>query len=80
MSNAKHLELLRSGVEKWNAWQRKHSSVRPDFREADLRGLTLVRADLRGAKLSGANLRRVNLSHANLSKADLSGATSWAQA
>jgi hypothetical protein len=66
MANPEHLDLLRQGVEVWNAWRRKEPSIAPDFREANLR-----RANLGGADLRGANLRRANLGGANLFLADL---------
>jgi hypothetical protein len=64
MANPEHLELLRQGVEVWNAWRAKEPSIVPD----------LTKADLRRAKLSTAYLGRVNLIEANLRRATLSGA------
>jgi uncharacterized protein YjbI with pentapeptide repeats len=81
MANGKHLELLRQGVQVWNAW-REHSyeGHHPDFRGADLAKANLSGADLREAhfgkaNLSEANLRDANLRHAHLDGANLSGAT-----
>ena len=59
MANKKHPDILKRGVEVWNEWRRKHPTIRPNLRRADL---------------SEANLRRADLSKADLSKADLSKA------
>jgi uncharacterized protein YjbI with pentapeptide repeats len=69
VANPEHFELLRQGVEVWNAWRTKEPSVRPDLGDADL-----AAADLRGAHLSGANLHVADLSRADLNRANLSGA------
>ncbi|MCB0534864.1 MAG: toll/interleukin-1 receptor domain-containing protein [Saprospiraceae bacterium] len=62
MAYQKHLEILKSGVGKWNAWRQLNKEVKPD----------LPGADLTGANLSGANFRNANLQGAILNKADLS--------
>jgi TIR domain/Pentapeptide repeats (8 copies) len=64
MANPEHLQILRQGVETWNAWRDQHKDIRPD----------LFRADLGGADLRWIDFSRANLSRANLSRADLSGA------
>jgi hypothetical protein len=84
MANAEHLELLRQGVDAWNAWRKKEPSIVPDLVAADLVGADLVGADLTKAvlfeanlfrtRLVGANLSRANLSRANLGRARLGGA------
>ena len=58
-ANSDHLNMLRQGVDAWNAWRKQHPV------EVDLSG-----ADLTGADLSGADLRGTNLSGADLSGAD----------
>ncbi len=68
MADPEHLEILKQGVEAWNAWRKKHSSDQPDFTRT-----FLIRADLSGADLSGSNLTRANFSGADLSGVDLSG-------
>ncbi len=78
MANEEQLAILRSGVEKWNAWRRETLAL------SDLWGADLVGVNLRGANLRGANLRNVdlrlssvvgaNLNEADLSAADVSGA------
>jgi uncharacterized protein YjbI with pentapeptide repeats len=87
--NPEHLDLLRQGVDVWNAWRAKELSVRPDLNEADLSEANLVeanlseatlfradlsKANLSGANLSGGNLAEASLSGANLDTANLSGA------
>jgi hypothetical protein len=67
VANSEHLELLRQGVEVWNAWRIKEPSAEPDLSRADLSRMDLSRMDLSGAKLSGADLFGANLSGANLS-------------
>jgi Pentapeptide repeats (8 copies) len=70
MANPEHLEILRQGVDHWNAWTAKERfSVLPDLDDANLSG-----ADLSGANFSGADLNRAHLDYANLNHADLSGA------
>lgn len=64
MANEEQLKILRSGVEKWNAWRIENHDA-----EIDLAG-----AKLNGAKLNGVDLSKANLSWADLSKADLSWA------
>ena len=77
MANPEHLELLRQGVEVWNAWRAKEPfRFAPDLSEANLSGANLSGANLSGADLSGANLSGANLSGANLSEANLGGRTS----
>jgi hypothetical protein len=75
MANARQLDLLRRGVESWNAWRRE-STDSVDLRNADLRGLELgqadlVRADLSRAKLDGVNLWLADLEGATLRLASL---------
>jgi uncharacterized protein YjbI with pentapeptide repeats len=89
MADKKQLQLIKSGVKKWNVWRKRdyqkllnRGSI--DLRGADLTGANLMLvdlsvSDLRRAKLKRANLRnadlmRVDLSEADLSEADLSSA------
>jgi uncharacterized protein YjbI with pentapeptide repeats len=66
--------LLREGVERWNHWRKEEPDVRPDLREANLRGAKLYAADLSYADLRGDTLRGAYLGVAELRDADLSGA------
>jgi uncharacterized protein YjbI with pentapeptide repeats len=83
MANPAHLNMLRQGVDAWNAW-RKQGPVKPDLSAANLSGADLSRADLSEADLSRADLSGANLGpailtganlySAKLNRADLSGA------
>lgn len=88
VANPEHLEILKSGVARWNEWRAQHPDVRPylygaDLRDADLRQANLYKAflshanltgaDLAGAKLDGASLTEGVLCHTNLSRAYLTG-------
>ena len=70
MANPEHLEILKQGVDAWNAWRAKSGSTSPDLSTANLRGF-----DLNSALLSEVDLERANLESANLENADLAGAT-----
>jgi uncharacterized protein YjbI with pentapeptide repeats len=79
MANPEYLALLKEGVEAWNRWREKNSSIRLDIAGADLRGIDLNGTSRHGVKLHGANLagtnfREANLTGAILSQADLTGA------
>jgi len=79
MADQSHLDVLKEGVEAWNAWRRRNPSMHPDLSGANLRGASLFMAylsetDLSGADLSKANLERANLRGANLRGAKLNGA------
>jgi uncharacterized protein YjbI with pentapeptide repeats len=80
MANPEHLELLRQGVDAWNAGRAKEPSVgQPDLRGANLRGANLGGANLRGANLGEANLSEADLHEADLHEAELVGASlDWA--
>lgn len=74
-----HLEMLREGAEKWNAWRAANPEIRPNLRLAVLSGSTLDNFDLRGAflnraQLTNARLKGAHLEGANLDSANLEGA------
>lgn len=78
MANAEHLEILNSGVERWNEWRRKNMHVfvdlsRGDVRVANLCGANLFRTNLRGTYFHKANLSNAYLPGADMSEAVLSG-------
>ena len=50
MANDNQLEILRSGVDRWNDWRTENQEEGIDLRDADL-----VEANLGGANLIGAN-------------------------
>ena len=84
MANPEHLQILKEGVEAWNAWRDQHRDIRPDLTGANLTGTSLSRADLSRADLSeaslhGAILHGAILHGANLTGANLTGANlAWA--
>ena len=86
MADPEQLELLKRGVETWNAWRKEHPGVAIDLSDAPLTGADLAHAhllkanlahahlgtaDLTGAQLFGANLTGANLNAARLDNADL---------
>jgi hypothetical protein len=46
MANEDHLEILRRGVEAWNAWREENPDIRPDLLEGGLVGANLLGTDL----------------------------------
>ncbi len=90
MAKTYQLNILREGIEAWNAWRREYPEVVPDLRRAHLTGAMLAGADLCNANLSYAfleeavldrcnlvhtNLRHARLNQASLKKANLNNAT-----
>jgi uncharacterized protein YjbI with pentapeptide repeats len=78
MTAEANVQILKKGVEEWNAWRSSNSSIRPDLSGADLGAANLGNAnlcgvDLSGANLSGADLGGANMWHANMWRANLSG-------
>jgi hypothetical protein len=79
MANPEHLEILKQGVDAWNAWRLKEIGIMPDLADADLIGAHLAQADFGSAimlraKLAGAILTHTQFPSANLGGADLVGA------
>jgi uncharacterized protein YjbI with pentapeptide repeats len=74
MANPEHLEILKQGIDVWNAWRAREPLIRPDLSAASLSEANLSGANLSGADLGGANLEGTNLSEADLSVANLRGA------
>jgi uncharacterized protein YjbI with pentapeptide repeats len=73
MADAKHVELVRSGVDSLNAFAKEHQDVSLDLRGADLHGLDLRGARIQGARLAGANLRECDFRDARLNSSDMRG-------
>ncbi|MDO9714220.1 pentapeptide repeat-containing protein [Paracraurococcus lichenis] len=71
MANADHLDLLRQGVEAWNAWREKEPSVRPDLSGTDLSFKNFRKANFGGVDFRGANLVWVDFSEVDLREANL---------
>jgi uncharacterized protein YjbI with pentapeptide repeats len=74
MANQEHLDILKQGVEAWNAWRNEHPEVQPDLHGANLHDANLRGADLSGAHLTDANLSYADLTFTNLIYANLDGA------
>jgi uncharacterized protein YjbI with pentapeptide repeats len=78
MACPEHIEILKQGVDKWNAW-RRNATGRIDLSGADLRGADLMNFDLgvlkrmfrEGSHAVEQRLARVDLSGADLSNAKL---------
>jgi len=68
------LDVLRRGVDYWNAWRVEHRESRPNLSGANLSGQDLQFADFYNTDLSLADLRGANLLRANLNAAYISGA------
>ncbi len=73
MANKEHLEILKSGIDRWNAWRTENADVRPDLSGADLSRANLRQADLHAVGLNRTNLCWADLSGASLSEANLHG-------
>lgn len=78
--NEQHLSHLRSGVENWNEWRKRHPNLQPDLSHATLNFLaaksTLDRNNsvfepFQRRNFQGADLRNVNLSGAKIWLCDL---------
>jgi len=76
MTNQQHYDLLKKGVDVWNAWREKHQDVRPDLSHANLSDVDLRDTNLFWANLTGANLTGADLTRAHLLKADLTSSLS----
>ncbi len=74
MADQQQLDLLRQGVEAWNAWREQYPETYPDFRGANLSEASLGGVNLEGADLSEANFVKADLSGATLSKVTLNEA------
>ncbi len=71
MANEQHLELVKKGVEGWNAWREQNPDEPVDLSGADLRGAKISKANLKGANLKEAKLQFANLSGALLDGANM---------
>lgn len=75
MADEAQLEILLSGVDRWNHWREQNPLTTVNLRRANLRDADLRGVDLRGAGLREANLRSVDLRDANLQHAYLLNAS-----
>lgn len=57
MADPKHLEILKTGVRKWNQWREEEPFTVPDLVTVTLVGrFNLIGANLKGANLAGSML------------------------
>jgi uncharacterized protein YjbI with pentapeptide repeats len=82
MAIDKQVRVLRSGVEKWNAWRKGNLGIEIDLRRANLnganlRGANLSTADLGGATLDFASLVETRLDRAILVDCTVYGVSTW---
>ncbi|BBD08423.1 pentapeptide repeat-containing protein [Desulfovibrio ferrophilus] len=71
MANPKHLEILLTGVTKWNKWRDDNPHITPDLSGANLQGKNLQKVNFQDALIGKANLKNANLDDANLQGAYL---------
>lgn len=69
-----HLEMLKQGVDVWNAWRVANPRINPYLYKANLYSANLSGANLSGANLSGANLAGAQFHQAKLGGTDLRNA------
>ncbi|MEM8488755.1 MAG: pentapeptide repeat-containing protein, partial [Bacteroidota bacterium] len=74
MADPLHVELLKEGVDTWNAWRKDNPDILPDLSNAMLAGHDLSIARLQGATLAGAELSGTELMRANLNGAEMTSA------
>jgi hypothetical protein len=74
MANLEHLEILRQGLEVWNAWRLSYPSIQPDLTGADLHEMNFRGDGLKYANFQNTHLSRANLADAELVLCDFSGA------
>jgi uncharacterized protein YjbI with pentapeptide repeats len=80
MANSEHLEILKQGIEVWNAWRTKEPLIVPDLRGAKLSGAMFARANFSGvgpqpgAIFAGRTSARPNSGRRTSGGADLEGA------
>ncbi len=71
MANLKQMDIIKRGVDSWNAWRINNSHILPSLSDAGLHMAYLKKANLSKADLSDAGLRLADLIEANLKGADL---------
>ena len=79
MANMKQMDIIKKGVDTWNAWRINNCNILPSLSDAGLhmaylKKANLSKADLSDAGLSGADLSNAILRDANLIGTNLTGA------
>jgi Pentapeptide repeats (8 copies) len=72
MANQEHLDILKQGIDAWNAWRNEHPKIQPDLSTADL-----YLANLSTANLSTATLVETNFTRAILTDCRVYGISAW---
>ncbi len=71
MADPNQVEIIRNGVDAWNAWRHAHPGVEVDLSGANLSETHLTGIDLSRANLYGADLAYGWFAHANFNSADM---------
>ncbi|MBN8564240.1 MAG: pentapeptide repeat-containing protein [Leptolyngbya sp. UWPOB_LEPTO1] len=71
MAEQEQVEILKQGVEVWNNWRKRNTTIIPDLSEADLSEAVLPEINLSVTNLYGARLNNTNLRDASFVGADL---------
>lgn len=74
MANEEQLRILKQGVEVWNRWREDNPNIKPDLRNACLKGINLTGVYLEYSNLKGVNFSNTNLNNAHLEYSNLKGA------
>lgn len=74
--NKRHLDQLRSGVEKWNEWRKQNAALKPDLSNAKLNFLA-TKSTLDHNNSVFERFQKHNFQNVDLSNANLSGAKLW---
>lgn len=71
MANQEHLNILKQGVEFWNAWRQENPEIQPDLSRADLQGADLKYVDFRDTNLQEARCDEADFDKARMDRARL---------
>jgi uncharacterized protein YjbI with pentapeptide repeats len=63
MANQEQLDLLKKGVQAWNAWREQNPSITPDLSDAWLQDFDFSGANFQGANLTNATFQNATLPH-----------------
>ena len=72
MADQKHLDILFSGIETWNQWRVDNPDIKPNLKNADLRGMDLGLGNFNNTDFSGAKLKNSEFFHSDFIRANLS--------
>ncbi|MGA2121286.1 MAG: pentapeptide repeat-containing protein [Methanoregula sp.] len=73
MATQKHLDILLSGVEKWNLWRQEQPKTKPNLTDADLNNLKLDGGNFNYTDFRGSKIHNSTFYYANFVGANLSG-------